>query len=30
MKRMVGSLTLEQIKAKLREKGYEPTYQWSD
>lgn len=30
MKRMVGTLTLEQIKAKLREKGYEPTYPVSD
>lgn len=30
MKRMVGCLTIPQIKAKLREKGYEPTYQWSD
>lgn len=29
MKRMVGTLTLERIKAKLIEKGYEPTYQWT-
>lgn len=29
MKRMVGCLTLERIKNKLREKGYEPTYQWT-
>lgn len=29
MKQAVGNLTIPQIKAKLREKGYEPTYQWT-
>lgn len=29
MKQAVGSLTIPQIKSKLREKGYEPTYQWT-
>lgn len=28
MKQKVGQLTIEQIKSKLREKGYEPAYQW--
>ena len=29
MKQKVGQLTIEQIKAKLKEKGYEPTYKWT-
>ncbi|MBQ5557065.1 MAG: hypothetical protein IIT36_00410 [Aeriscardovia sp.] len=29
MKQKVGQLTIPQIKAKLKEKGYEPTYQWT-
>lgn len=29
MKQKVGQLTVNQIKSKLREKGYEPTYQWT-
>ena len=29
MKQAVGSLTIPRIKAKLREKGYPPTYQWT-
>lgn len=29
MKQAAGSLTIPQIKSKLREKGYPPTYQWT-